>query len=348
MRGLKLFAILFSFSAFPWKAVAWGERGHHSICNEASRLVKEEGLKEFLKTRGHIMGHTCNVPDIHWKSLPSELTRIGNPTHFIEPDLVGFAIKDTPTLFDDFLRMLAGAGEASQLVHKVGTLWWRTEQFFNISLESASRIQESPLPLNGSEEQQNALPYNEAIYGMMTHMGIMGHFVGDSSMPYHNWADYDGYGAGHGGIHAYYESICPGEFGSELDVELRALALGLPDFSESYSPAELIKKIGIEAVNEVEVLQKLDTILEPSTQSVNEHGMTMRKPAVRPAPSEQCPNFKPLMLLQMARSAKTLAHLWDEIYVQAGRPNLAAYKSYRYPLTPDYVEPKYLNQIPTE
>lgn len=344
MRSFSFLIVIFSTLAFPWKAQAWGERGHHIICDEASRLVKEEGLREFLKVRGHVMGHTCNVPDIHWKSLPPEFTKIGNPTHFIEPDLVGISIKDTPTIFSDFIKKLSSVGDANQLVHKVGTLWWRADQLFNISVESASRISQSAVPINNSEEQLNTLPYNEAIYGMMTHMGIMGHFLGDSSMPYHNWADYDGYAAGRGGIHAYYESICPGEFGSDLGVNIRDLALTLPDFSKTLLPAEVVKKVSQEAVNEVVVLEKLDVVLEPSTQNVNEHGMTMRKPAVRPAPSEQCPNFKPLIVLQMARSAKALAFLWDQIYLQSGKPNLSAYKSYRYPLTPDFVHPKYLDQ----
>lgn len=344
MRGFFLF-LVFGFSAFPWQAQAWGERGHHLVCDEASRLVQEKGLREFLKMRGHVMGHVCNVPDIHWKSLPSSVAGIGGPTHYIEPDMIGLSIKDTPTIFADFVKKLAAAGDPVQQANKVGTLWWRAEEFFNLAVESASKISATAVPVNGQEEQLNTLPYNEAIYGMMTNMGLMGHFLGDSSMPYHNWADYDGYGTGRGGIHAYYESICPGEFGSELGVQVRDVARKLPTTTSAYAVPDVVKRISLEAVEEVATVERLDVVLEASTQFVNEHGMTIRKQAVRPAPSEQCPKFRPLIVMQMARSARALAYLWDQVYIQSGRPNLSAYRSYRYPLTPDFVTPKYLQTI---
>ncbi len=334
----------FLLLSYSWQAHAWGERGHHLVCEEASRLVKEEGLKDLLKTRSHVMGHLCNVPDIHWKSMPSNLTRVGNPTHYIEPDMAGFSIEETPTLFSEFLQQLSQSGNAIQLVHKVGTLWWRAEQLYNLAVEAGVQINTSAAPLNFQEEQQNELPYNLNTYNMMLNMGLMGHYLGDASMPYHNWADYDGYASGHGGIHAYYESVCPGEFGSELGVEVRDLAAQMPSVQVSTVPTTL-KKLSREAVEEVAVVEALDVVLENSSELINEHGMTMRKAALRPAPAEQCPKFRPLITLEMARSAKTLARLWDKIYKDSGKPNLANYKSYRYPLTPDFVHPSYL---PTE
>ncbi|MNL81910.1 hypothetical protein D3C87_2091530 [compost metagenome] len=50
----------------------------------------------------------------------------------------------------------------------------------------------------------------------------------------------------------------------------------------------------------------------------------------------------------MARGALLLANLWDEAYVQAGRPQLAAYKSYKYPFTVDFVAPDYFVEKTTE
>jgi hypothetical protein len=287
------------------------------------------------------MGHACNVPDIHWKSLPANVSGIGNATHFLEPDMVNLQIKDTPTVFADFIAKLTGAGDPVQLVGKVGTLWWRADQLFNLAKESAALISASPLPANFTEEQSSDLPYNKAVYGMLLNMGLMGHFVGDAGMPYHNWADYDGYAAGHGGIHAYYESTCVGEFGSDLGLSVSQTARKLR-VAATLQPTEVMKKISSASVEEVPVVEKLDVILEASTQSVNDAGMTIKKPAVRPDPSVQCPKFRPLIVLEIARSARALALLWDQIYIQAGKPNLTGYKSYKYPLTPDFVVPTYL------
>jgi hypothetical protein len=58
---MKIILVLFAVFTFDLtgasSALAWGERGHHLICQVATRLVKEEKIKTFLETRGDIMGH---------------------------------------------------------------------------------------------------------------------------------------------------------------------------------------------------------------------------------------------------------------------------------------------------
>ena len=334
------------FAASPSLGFSWGEKGHHIVCDEATRLIKEEGLKALLKTRGHMMGHLCNIPDIHWKSLPSEVSGIGNPAHFLEPDMVGLSIKDLPTSFPDFMAKLAEHGDPTKLVNKVGSLWWRVDQLNNLAIESGKKIAANPPPQNFAQEQQSTLEYNVAVYGMMLNMGIMGHFLGDASMPYHNWADYDGFGSGHGGIHAYYEGTCPGEYGSDFNSQVHDAGLKIKTFKEGLSAIDVLKLVSTDAVAEVPTVEKLDKVLEPSTQTVTPEGMSIKKVALRPDPALQCPNFRPLITTQMAKSAKALAFIWDQIYIKVGRPGLAPYKSYRYPLAPVFIVPDYLMTTP--
>ena len=66
------------------QALAWGGRGHDTICRVASFLVKEPGLKEYLQNKPQMMGHLCNMPDFYWKSLGGDAVKFGSPAHFID------------------------------------------------------------------------------------------------------------------------------------------------------------------------------------------------------------------------------------------------------------------------
>lgn len=339
-------AILFTFSTivFSNSLHAWGERGHHLICEVATRFVKNEQLKGLLRTRGHMMGHLCNIPDIHWKSL-GDSTKIGNPTHFFEPDMYKVQVNEAPTNLSDFLKKVSSTDNTQTVLSKVGTLWWRAEQLSNLAKEDSKLIASSPLPQNPVEEQLNTLAYNQNIYGMLVHMGLMGHFVGDVSMPYHNWADYDGYASGHGGIHGYYESTCVAEYGTTLSAEVTLAAKALPKIPEKSDVVTLMKVLASLSVKEVSEVEKLDTLLQPSQIVELELGATKRIPAVRPEAKDQCNKFRMLIVQQMSRSVVALAALWDDVYAASNGADLSKYRSYRYPLAPDFVEPKYLSEF---
>lgn len=345
MRICISFLIGLSILAFEEKAQAWGERGHHDICYVATRLVKDPQLKQFLITRGHMMGHVCNIPDIYWRDIPN--TYIGNATHFMEPDLFNISMANTPTILADYVAMLNAAPPSTpnetigDKLNKVGTSWWRAEQFANLAI-AAGKLAATSTPPTTSVDQQNwNLPYNNAVYNMITNMGLMGHFAGDTSMPRHNWADYDGYATGHGGVHYFYETECVSTYGLKLayQVEQAARKFQLKPFNTF---PEGMKQVSILSVQEVSAMDKLDKVITPSTTKTN-LGMTINTPAVRQPDKIACPKFLPLIIPQMARSAKLIAAFWDKIYADAGRPNLTPYQSYEYPLEPPFVTPDYLS-----
>ncbi len=314
------------------QASAWGLRGHQSICESATFLVKEAGLKEFLAGLGPRMGHLCNIPDIHWRNLSQEQTQSGNPTHYINPENVQRSLQTLETRYSKIQKL--GGPETHS---KVGSIWWRVDQFFERASEHGRKAKKAAPPKNSIEEQDAALPYNNAVYEMHVSMGVMGHFVADASMPFHNRVDYDGRAVGHGGIHAFYEDTCVNTWGADLSARIveRASSLGNEDFLKTRrSVVERMKALSLKSAPEAEDILRLDVILEPSGAE--------RRVASRKAPAEACPVYQDLMLVQMARSARLLAQLWDEIYVKAGRPPLKPYKSYRYPLQPDFVAPDYL------
>lgn len=130
---LMRFLFVFLFPALTW---AWGGRGHDAICEAASFLVKDPGLKEFLRYRSHVMGHLCNVPDIYWKSLPPEVSKIGHATHFVDLEILGLRYEEIPLDYAQLMADFTGkenkfkpGTKIKSIPEDFGSLWWRVDEF---------------------------------------------------------------------------------------------------------------------------------------------------------------------------------------------------------------------------
>ena len=318
-------------------AKAWGNRGHHTICEAAGRLVREKALASFVQFRSHTLGHLCNIPDIYWKNISAEINEIGRPSHHMRPENVGLKLEDVPTVFQDL--SIALKQKPDDLATSLGSLWWRADQFYRYAVQAGREIRKTPFPKTDFERQDENQPYNKAVIQMLIHMGVMGHFVGDASMPYHNTADFDGYKNGHGGIHFYYEDLLLNEYSLRLVQEVyeKALRQKQNPATTKMSVVERMKLLSISAKKDMPKLEALDKRTRPS--ALDKSGV--RLPAERPSAEKTAPVFKYLIVDELARSARLLASLWDEIYVESGRPDLSHYASWKYPLTPEFLPPDY-------
>ena len=303
-------------------AAAWGPRGHHEICVAATRLVKEPVLRDFLAGRGHTMGHLCNVPDISWRDIESA-RKDGDPSHYLNPDKIGKKSATMPSSFREVEE--AKLADGTRVGHTAGSLWWRADQFFRLAVMAGKQAAAGTPPKDYAQNQDFSLPYNSGVFGMMTAMGLMGHYVGDASMPLHNHSDYDGKAAGHPGIHAFFEDAAVSTFPLTLVEDLRSRASSAKHDYRKGSVVERMRQISVRAEAEIPSMLKADV-------------MTPKRATAEKA----APLFKPLILREMADSAAQLAAFWDEIFVQSGRPNLSGYRAYRYPLVPEFVPPEYL------
>jgi hypothetical protein len=72
--------------------------------------------------------------------------------------------------------------------------------------------------------------------------------------------------------------------------------------------------------------------------------MSSKKIAERRDPCETSKDFEKMIIKQMARSSLLLAHLWDQMYEEAGSPKVDEYASFVFPFTPDFVRPDYYEQ----
>lgn len=347
----------------PSQGKAWGGRGHHIICSAASFLVKEEGLRDYLKSRPQMMGHLCNIPDAYWKSLGSEAGRLGNSTHFIDVEITGAKIQDISTDYQKIINKFTGTKNQFKkdktifsIPTEFGSLWWRADQFFRRAVSTEREWKKAAAPASPKEEQDENLPYNKMAYDFIVNLGLMGHFVGDAGQPFHGTADYDGYAVGHGGIHAYFEDAAVNSLGYDLESHVVEAAMkpeGLTGnktkttFLTVKSVVEKMKLLSQLTFEEIPLLIAIDPIKKPS-EVKEEKGMELRTAAEREDIKTVSAKFEPHIVLGLARSAALLAQLWDQAYVKVGKPKLAAYKSYKYPFTPDFVAPDYFEDTPTK
>jgi len=323
-----MFAVTFSVNTF-----AWGNRGHHTICQAATFLVENPNLRQFLKRREHTYGHLCNTPDIYWKSLSADDRKIGDPTHYLHAQSINPDLKKIPL---DYAEVLKKVGEED-----VGSLWWRAQQFYQVAQKSFAEIKNTKPPKDFKQQQEPNLAYNQAVYAAQVAMGLMGHFVGDGSMPYHNHADYNGWATGHGGIHAFYEDECVAEMPADLLTNIISKAKNTSDkisfLKANLSVVERMKELAILTRPDVMAVEKLDPIIKPSSDIDG-----VKIPAIRKEASKTCARFFPLIAKEMGFSAKLLAKLWDQMYEESGSPDLSAYRSFRYPTQADFVLPDYI------
>jgi hypothetical protein len=345
---------LFSMTlAISTAACAWGLRGHHTICDAASFLVQEKGLRDYLQAKNSVMGYLCNVPDIYWRDIDTD--RVGDATHYVDVELIPLPIKDIPTNFNSIITSYTGAPNPVKKDAKIvsipkefGSNWWRADQFYRRAIANAEAWKATAPPANSKEEQDTKLPFNQYAFSFMVDLGLMGHFVGDNGQPFHSTVDYDGYMTGHGGLHAYFEELLVAAQPPDLTMkvlqkarELQKKEKSLP-FLNQPDVITRMRALAAEANGELKKIFEMDKVKKASMINT-EKGMSIKTPAERESAEKMAPKFQNMLVLDMARSAALLAKIWDEAYVQVGRPKLAAHKSYSFPIQPEFVVPDYFD-----
>lgn len=353
--GKKLL-IIFVLTGVSLQGMAWGGRGHDVICEVATNLVQNKELKTFLKHRSHTMGHLCNVPDIYWKGLSSEARRFGDPAHYIDPEVLGLKVQEIPLdykkIIEDYTGHANGFNPESKinfLPNEFGSNWWRVDQFMRRLISRKEDFAKSVSAEKSVEDSDDKSDFNKLVYDSIVDMGLMGHFVGDNSQPYHTSADYDGYKAGHGGIHSYYEEAVVAQFDADLGAQILSESKKISktkafkNILAQKTTLEKMRALAEISHAEIQIILKKDPILKKSEEK-SEKGMKLRTPAERKSAHEGLKIFGPMIVADMARGALVLAHLWDEAYVQMGTPAYEKYRSFKYPFTPDYIAPDYFEK----
>lgn len=338
-----------TLTIFSLQTFAWGGRGHAAICESAVFLVKNQQLKEYLQNKPQIMAHLCNIPDTYWRSISPEIKTLGDPGHYINAENIGLKIKDIPTDFRQIVKTYTGRPSLVKentsifsVPEELGSLWWRADQFYRRAIADGQAMKKLSPPQNSKEEQNEDLPYNQNFFELVVNLGLMGHFIGDAAQPLHNTSDYDGYAVGHGGIHGYFEDTALSYFDADLVSRIvkKARAMKTPAFVKQKTLVENMRVLSEISADDLKAILKADPVISPSTLKI-EKGMSLRTSAERKPGNIGFKSFEKLLLEELTRAAYMLAYNWDQVFKVSGEPPVKAYKSYRYPHTPDFVTPDY-------
>ena len=222
--------------SFGATAFAWGETGHNLIGRVAARIVGDDltlvhpgadplpakAFSTAISSRYMQMGHLANIPDIHWRNLDNgdgeDGSLLGDAAHFFDSDMFVDAHGDYQVSLDyedakHQFQTLVPNGK----FYQNGTLPWRAQQLFNLyvwNLKQYPRAACGTLTALANHPTRTALAF----------AGIMTHFSGDVSQPYHMTTDYNGVATNQKGIHSYFESDIVDALEFDLDAQVYARA----------------------------------------------------------------------------------------------------------------------------
>jgi hypothetical protein len=348
----------------PPRASAWGERGHDIVTRVAVRLLAAKvakgtplatqfGRKEFM------LGHLSNVPDIVWRNQGETIEKVNAPTHFLDLEYVSpeLNLATLPRTTSAALARMAElcASKPSGYVcpakegsspdeSSAGTAPWRAGQLYRLTVENLKAA-------TGADGKSD----DAAIDRAFVSAGVMSHFIGDLGNPYHATSNYDGWATDQGGIHSYFESAVVSSYRLALDQEVldaaltgRGLARTLAQIPQgdraalSRHPVVLAMALALDSHSRLRDANAIDVkfaILKKS--GVGPDGK--RLGAERRDAAELRFKFHQMTVERLATAAEVLANLWLGAWEDAGKPDFKGYRSFAYPVAPEFIQPDYLS-----
>ena len=349
-----LFALWLTLAIAPL-AQGWGERGHNLIARVAARILVQKSkdgrmLSPFL-AKEHMLGHLANVPDIYFRGL-GDISKDEGPTHYIDLEY----LSTSPTMLNlplDFEKATdLAAKNGKDLAKEVGTNPWRCKQLLRLMTEALKEAKGSD-----SKSPRPSSELEEPVMKALTYAGILAHYLGDLAQPLHSTKDYDGWEAKQGGIHSYFEDSIVSALNLSLDYEVFATALKEDPFKRillnvpevmrikaKRDPVALTMAMAIDSLSHIRQLLRLDRNNSLISQSKT---TPIKIPAERKPASAVAENFRTLIVERLALGADMVAYFWQMAWEDAGKPDLSSFRSHRYSLAPDYIQPDYLPLKPT-
>ena len=272
-------------------ALAWGPLGHRVVAETAALLVEDDLPATwgplFARHRFEL-GVYAFLPDASFRHIDGAMGKLEAPTHYLNLD--------------------QPAGEPGRR----GTVDRRVVQFLDLA---GRQLKDVKAPKGGYERGAEATGDTRRVYVGLYNLGLMAHYSGDASMPYHATSDWNGYASGQGGVHFFFESDCvnalePGLAKDVLATARRHRARWLSTWSADPSqPAGLVTAVLTDSLASAARVSELDrreavTELQPAGSTRN----ARRKPA-----AEGCRGMRSLLVDRLARGAVLTATLWEAV-----------------------------------
>ena len=272
-------------------ALAWGPLGHRVVAETAALLVEDDlpaSWGPVIVRHRFELGVYAFLPDARFRHVDGASGQIEGPTHYL--------------YLDDTSGDPARAGSVDR----------RIAQFLELARDALKDVR---APKGGYQRGATAEGDARRVYVGLYDLGVMAHYSGDASMPYHATSDTNGYARGEGGIHFYFESDCVNalEPGLAADVltaarknRTRWLRAWRADPKRPLPLVETVLEDSLAAVGKVSELDRRYAVTK--LQPAGTRADAQRKPA-----SSGCRKMRPLLVDRLARGAVLTAVLWESV-----------------------------------
>lgn len=270
-------------------AAAWGPLGHRIVAETAALLVQEDlptTWGPLIARHRFELGVYAFEPDARFRHIDGRGGKLEAPTHYLDLD--------------------APAGAPA------GSLDRRIAQFLE---RAGSQLAPVRAPRGSYMRGATADADARRVFLGLHELGVMAHYTGDATMPYHATADWNGYSKGEGGIHFYFESDCVNAFEPELAQEVRSAARKhrarwLSSWRAGKVPtAELVTAVLKDSLAAVATIARLD----------RKHAIVSAAPpggsadAARKPAKDGCARMRRLLVERLAKGAVLTAFLWESV-----------------------------------
>jgi hypothetical protein len=304
---------------FSNAVLAWGPLGHRVVAETAALLVEDDlpaSWGPVIARHRFELGVYAFLPDARFRHIDGASGQVEAPTHYLYLD-------DT-------------SGDPAH----AGTVDRRIVQFLDLARDELEDVR---APKGGYQRGATAEGDARGIYLALYELGVMAHYSGDASVPYHATADTNGYARGQGGIHFYFESDCvnalePGLAADVLATARKNRTRWLRAWgADPERPLPMIKAVLEDSLAAVGKVSELD----------RRHAVTKLQPAGSRADAQRnpaslgCRSMRSLIVGRLARGAVLTAILWESVL--PGGVDFSGASSLQFSdmeLAADYVPPR--------
>jgi len=338
--------IVICVSLLSVNAYGWGERGHDVVTRVAVQNLKflsgnNAAVVAPFAQRDHMLAHLSNVPDIVWRApYMSALDRDANyHTHFINMEKVYEGVSVWSDVPADFTVYQRDAKNKNHTAIEVGTVPWRILQLYQKLVTAFKQVNDA------GDDAAFEKTVNDALFAA----GTMSHFVADLANPHHTTTNYDGQLTGQKGLHTYFESDVVAELSLDLAYKVHGSVkrTWLTAYNDEQraavlsDPQKLVWALLANSHRSLPTLLALD-----EKHSLIEKVADPEQTPPRKAPAKVAKQYESFIVQRLAVGASVLSRLWLLAWVEAGSPDLSDFKSYEYPVKPDFIDPSFIDSKP--
>lgn len=274
----------------PGSALSWGEKGHLMI-NRLAIETAGRDLPEFMRTSAAQLIYNAYEPDRWREEAGTPMNEAQAPDHFFDSELWGEIATIGPNRYDFLAKLVEKKADLA----KVGYLPYAIVENYGRLRNAFRRYRNAQTPEDREAARVNAIYY----------AGLLGHYVGDGSMPMHLSIHYNGWAEGVANpknfttdrmLHGRYETAFVNA--ALQDAQVRPLVQRPRRLNDVFAAT---KDYLAQTFSELEPMYALEQTGEFNPEAPRPKGITF-------------------VAGQLARASSMLGNLWYTAWMESGEP----------------------------